>query len=262
MTKITCVFRRTTEGRLALLFACDLLRLWTACGKPGPDPRLHVLLKPDPVSATRIASGDEGLDSVLSAERQRVLAEVCATTGLACEQVVVSGQEDSGDIFVDHVSALQRADLDVLYPSREKSLLARGRGPLLVPFGDSLSAQRAVTIALKIAEAMALPVVLYHTTWRDPGKSSTDPAKHMCEGARRVSAVLLAQAKAAGVKHSLVVECADDVAEGILQCALRLDAKLIVMPRSAKTTMGCYVNQALVKTPMPLLAVAAKREVA
>jgi hypothetical protein len=127
-----------------------------------------------------------------------------------------------------------------------------------VPFGDSLTAFPAANMAITLGKKLALPVVFYHTTWKDEEEQSTDPADHMCDGARAVRKLLEETATKAGVEFSFAIETADDVAEGILQCAMRLSVRLIVMPRSAKTTLGCYVNQALAKTPVPLLAVAAK----
>ncbi|MBU6454542.1 MAG: hypothetical protein KGS72_22425 [Cyanobacteria bacterium REEB67] len=168
---------------------------------------------------------------------QRVLNEVAAITGWPPERIVLTDEllksGDANEILVDHISAFERADLDVLYPSREQSLLARGKGTILVPFGDSQSALTVAQIALDIAAAMTLPVVFYHTTWIDQSVHSDKPEEHMCQAARQVAATLRQTAEAVG-------------------------DKLIVMPRSAKTTMGCYVNQALAKTPLPLLTVAAK----
>ena len=252
MEKITCVFHRSTEGRLALLFASDLLKMLSATP-------LYVYLDAGRSDAEQIAGADQNnsVETLLTEQDAHVLAEVAAITGLPPEQIVLSGTDTSG-IIVDHNMAFERAELDVLSPSREKALLARGKGPLLVPFGDSLSALQAANIAIELAARLTLPVVFYHTTWKDETLASQSAEDHMCAEAKLVAEALKNCATAAGVEFSFVVETADDVAEGILQCALRQSVRLIVMPRSAKTTIGCYVNQALAKTPVPLLAVAAK----
>jgi hypothetical protein len=252
MTKFTCVFRRTTEGRLALSFAADLFKKLDR----GPGKTLHIFLEPDLADAARISTEAKAVDQILTDQNSAVLAEAAAGTGLSNAEIEITNQEGDG-IIIDHATAFERADLDVLYPSREKTLLARGKGPLLVPFGDSLSAFPAAKIAIDLGKKLALPVVFYHTTWKDQETPSTDPADHMCEGAREVQKLLTDAATKAGIDFSFAIETADDVAEGILHCAMRLSVRLIVMPRSAKTTLGCYVNQALAKTPVPLLAVAA-----
>ncbi|MBS1992973.1 MAG: universal stress protein [Cyanobacteria bacterium SZAS LIN-3] len=255
MEKITCVFRRSTEGRLALLFAADLIRLCQEAD--GVNNVLHIYLETGEADAAQIASESRPVANLLAEQNAHVLAEVAAITGLAPEFIALAGTDTSG-IIVDHTMAFERADLDVLSPSREQSLLARGKGPLLVPFGDSLSALPAANIAIALGKKLTLPVVFYHTTWRDESVASPKAEDHMCAEAREVAAVLKSRATTIGVEFSFAVETADDVAEGILQCALRQGARLIIMPRSAKTTIGCYVNQALAKTPVPLLAVAAK----
>ena len=253
MAKITCVFRRTAEGRLALLFAADLLKLLgSAAGEV-----LNIYLDPGQADAERISSEACPVTEILAAQNDRVLAEVAKLTALPAKSIAIT-ESDSDCILIDHFTAFERADLDVLFPSREKTLLSRGKGPLLVPFGDSHTALPAANIAIMLGKALALPVVFYHTTWVDETVASKVPEDHMCQGAKEVAELLKQNATAAGIDFSFAIETADDVAEGILQCSLRRSVRLIVMPRSAKTTIGCYVNQALAKTPVPLLAVASK----
>jgi nucleotide-binding universal stress UspA family protein len=253
MAHITCVFRRTTEGRLALLFAADLLKHLGS----GSGEILNIYLDPGQADAERISSEASPVDQIVAEQNSRVLAEVANLTGLPGKLIAITGTDTDG-IVVDHIMAFERADLDVLYPSREKTILGRGKGPLLVPFGDSCTALPAANIAIMLGKMLALPVVFYHTTWVDEKVSSQAPEDHMCAGAKEIAELLKQNATRAGVDFSFAIETADDVAEGILQCALRRSVRLIVMPRSAKTTIGCYVNQALAKTPVPLLAVAAK----
>ena len=117
----------------------------------------------------------------------------------------------------------------------------------------------AAEIAFDLAQNLELPVVLYHTTWTVPGLSATDAKEHMCSSAQALLKTLQTMAEKSGVECTVVVETADDVVEGLLHCALRQSARLIVMSRTAKTTIGCYVSQTLRKTPIPLLAIASPR---
>lgn len=254
MTQITCFYRRTAQGRLALRFAADLVNLLQETSSP-----LALYLEPGEGEALLLACTQRSPADLIREQNSLVLADAANLTGFSIDEIAVTAVETQG-ILVDHTMAFERADLDVLYPSRERALLARGRGPILVPFGDSLSAVRAAQIALDLAGRLALPVVFYHTTWKDDTVQSEKPDDHMCNGAKMAAGALKQLAQGARVEFTFAIETADDVADGILQCAMRHSARLIVMPRSAKTTIGCYVNQVLGKTPIPLLAVAARLE--
>lgn len=251
MTEISCVYDRTADGRQTLGFALDLWQLIRQA------PPFHVYLNHDTEGA-RILNSEQAHD-IVSLEAQLVHADIQQKTGLPGPSILVSHDYSQG-ITVDHNLAFQREDLSVLYPCREKSLLARGRGPILLPFGDGVSALPSAALAFQLAHAMSLPVVLYHTTWRNPKLAQADAKEHMCDDARLRMNQLKAKANEASIEVHVVVETADDVVEGILQCALRNSARLIIMARSAKTTMGCYVKQALAKTPIPLIALASKNE--
>jgi hypothetical protein len=128
---------------------------------------------------------------------------------------------------------------------------------VLVPFGDSIEAVTAAERGITLAKALGVHVVLYHTTWKDDSLDSALPESHMCSEAREVCRALNELAQTCGVACKTVVETADDVVEGIIRCALRESARLLVMSRSSKTTVGCYVDQALIQSPVPLLAIAA-----
>jgi hypothetical protein len=251
MTEISCVYDRTADGRQTLGFALDLWQLTHQA------PPFHVYLNSDERGATILDVGQP--QNVIAMEAQLVHTDIQQKTSLDAASILVSHDYSSG-ITVDHNLAFLREDLSVLYPCREKTLLARGIGPILVPFGDGISALPSAALAFELARALALPVVLYHTTWRNPELAAAPAEEHMCEGARLLMAQLKRQAAQAYVEATVVVETADDVVEGVLQCALRHSARLVIMARSAKTTMGCYVKQTLAKTPIPLVALASKRE--
>ncbi len=97
MAKVTCVFRRTAEGRLALIFAADLLKLLgSASGEV-----LNIYLDPGQADAERISSEARSVDQLVAAQNGRVLAEVAKLTGLPAKAIAIT--ENDGDcILVDH----------------------------------------------------------------------------------------------------------------------------------------------------------------
>jgi hypothetical protein len=249
MTEISCVYSRTAAGRLILAFTCDLWKR-LACSQP-----LVVQVEGDP-SCARLLGTNAG--NAVKEEMRLIADDIARKTGLAENQFRLSAG-CCGELIVDHNLAFKRTDLSILYPARESTLLGRGDGPILVPFGDGTSVLPAAAMAFDMAAKLSLPVVLYHTTWVDPDLDGGEPADHMCRSARDIHNTLLAQAQAVQVQVSTIIETADDVVEGLLQCAMRQSASLIVMSRSAKTRIGCYVAQTLTKTPVPVLALASTR---
>lgn len=279
MTKISCVYNRTASGRLSLAFAADLWKSLngssTADAARNANPsqnQLQIFLQVDESGAAilsdigaageasaSVASGVDDPDTIIGIEQTLVEADVVRKTALCQQSLALRTAIDSDAIIVDHNLAFQRHDLTVLYPCRETTLLGRGRGPIMVPFGDGDSVLNAAALAFELAGQLQLPVVLYHTTWSVQGLTSAEPQDHMCQSARAVLATLLKMAQATGVECTTVVETADDVVEGLLQCALRHSTRLIVMSRSYKTTVGCYVDQTLRQTPIPLVALASPK---
>jgi len=265
MTKISCVYNRTASGRLSLAFATDL---WKSLQKHSSGEGenilpLQIYLQNGEGNAEIITnaktSGSAGLTSNAEMESILVQADVMCKSELSSQSVLLQSSLDAGSLIVDHKLAFGRHDLSVLYPCRESSLLGRGVGPIIVPFGDGHSVFGAAQLAFELAAQLQLPVVLYHTTWAVPGLSSIDASKHMCDAAQTVLATLLDAADAQSVTCKVIVETADDVVEGLLQCALRESARLIVMSRSYKTTVGCYVDQTLRQTPIPIVALASPK---
>jgi hypothetical protein len=241
---VSSAYLRTAGGCQALRFAADLhKRLGCA--------QFRVII-PSPHNA--LADAEQ-----LQAVQERLIRQdVSRITSLPEADVAVTvGVEDG--IVVAHTPPAQCGSVDFLYPGREEGILSRGKGPVLLPFGDSNSALPAAIWALTIAKALALPVVLYHTTWKDPRIASTAPDEHMCKAAKSLFSRLTSMCEAGGVAYESVIETADDVVEGVLRCAMRHSARLIVMSRSDKTTVGCYVDQALTQSPVPVLAVASSQ---
>ena len=263
MTQISCVYSRTATGRLALVFAADLWSMLhgvSSATASSNDQPLHVYLRRDPAGAAAIeASLTKAIGNLTAVEANLVRSDVLAKTNLAPDSIVLDSNHAANGVIVDHNLAFERADLSVLFPCRESTLLGRGNGPILIPFGDGQSVMPAAQVGFAMAKKLDLPVVLYHTTWTVPGLIAADPQAHMCASAQALLKTLQSMAEKSRVDCSVVVETADDVVEGLLHCALRQSARLIVMSRSAKTTIGCYVSQTLRKTPIPLLAIASPR---
>lgn len=240
MTQITAVYRRTSKGGLSVSFAADLVR------RLGHET-LHVTAPIDPTHSSV---------DVLQFARQRLLIVEDVRRMTALQSVEFVETPLSG-IVVDHGQTAEYEEVDTLYPRLENTLCERGCGPIVVPFGDSLEAVTAAERGFDLARGLALPVVLYHTTWIDLDCKSTNPEDHMCPEAIVVKERLTKLATDRGLQVKSVVETAEDVVEGIVRCGMRESARLIVMSRSSKTTVGCYVDQALRQSPISLLAIAA-----
>lgn len=157
-------------------------------------------------------------------------------------------------ILVDQAAKHHKRDAIVLASYDETSVCGRqGDGVVFVPFGDETSGMHAAHFGLPLAKKLGLSVVYYHTTWKDEKTISEDPADHMCAAARGIAGELTRMARSHGVEHRFVIECADDVVEGMLQSAMRERAALIVLARGARTGIGSYVMQSLTQSPIPCL---------
>ncbi len=244
MISISVVYRRTSKGALSVMFAADLVR------RLGEET-LYVIAPVDAADGTTATNNDVAL---LPRQRELIVEDVRRTTAL--KSVVFVPTPLSG-IVIDHGQTAEYDEVDTLYPRLETTLCERGCGPIVVPFGDSLEAVLAAERGFALARGLSLPVVLYHTTWIDRGCKSTNPEDHMCPEAIVVKERLTKLATDQGLQVKSVVETAEDVVEGIVRCGMRESARLIVMSRSSKTTVGCYVDQALKQSPISLLAIAA-----
>jgi len=258
---VSVFFSCTPGGERALAFASDLARLLssdtvTVCvpGNKAVHPQVARLVDVNPDMA----------------QSARVGGTVVKMPGFAVDNVAIRTFYDSGHtlefppqtIVVDARLAALRADLNVLVPLDERGLQSRGRGPLLVPFGDGTSGVRAGRLAVALAAALGHKVVFYHSTWKNPAVSSTSPEDHMIEKAAETRRTLEGLAAAAGVEFETLIETAADVVEGTILCAMRSGANLIVMARGLKTIIGSYVDKALEHSPVPLLIAADERSVA
>lgn len=241
-------YRHTPAGRKALKFAADLaLQL-------GED-RLHVCFPATTTQQIALLPLPAWPQAARLQERN-IRDSVCLITGLVPSQIELESADyeppaHTQAIFVDDQAAGNR---NTLVPFDESGLDERGKGPLLVPFGTDQSGVRAAQLGLPLARKLGREVVFYHTTWvNNQIAASSDPQSHMCGPAQEVGRLLLAHARAAGVECRMIVETARDVVLGTLRCAIREQARLIVMSREPKILLGSYVDRALEQSAVPLL---------
>lgn len=241
------IFRLGPQGKATFCFAGDLARTLS-------NGRVLVLVGEESAAASRLAKLNP--DDLQLERVKKLLAH--NSNGLTVETRTFSTgslpEFPRNSLLVDRVLADQRCGVPILVPFEEKSLSSRSAGaPFIIPFGDGLSGVRAAETALPIAKCLNRPAVFYHTSWREPSVTSDDPRDHMCTTARQNMAALEQLGTKLGVQYKSVVETTDDTAEGILQCAMRNRAGLIVMARRLKPGIGCYVTRALQQSPVPIL---------
>jgi hypothetical protein len=255
-----CVFYQCTpEGERALAFASDLAGLLGA-------EQLSVYLERSQAGAGLLAL--PASTSAHQVQSLRVTDRVARVPGFAHSRLEVRAFERSAmaaafppnSIVVDGRLAGQRSDVTVLVPFDETGLETRGKGPFVVPFGDGPSGLIAGRLAVALAARLDRQLVFYHSTWKNAAVRSADAADHMIPQAVDKRRALEKLAGDSGVGFQIVVETADDVVEGLIHCAMRVRANLIVMRRGLKTIIGSYVSQALEQSPVPILIAGADRE--
>lgn len=248
---LSLFYRHTPRGVNELTFALNFLQLVDAS-------KLVLFLESDRQFAQVMPEGAGG------AQCARLLNLVCGQhPALLPQQLEVRSCPQNADrsklvansLLIDRQPDLRCPELTapILVPFDEPGLLCRGTGPFLLPFGDGRSAKRAACLALPLANMLGLSVVFYHTTWTEPGVLSQNPADHICPAADQVRQELETMASKAEVPYRTVIETTDDTVEGIVQCAMRCQARLIVMARRLKPGIGCYVMRAIKQSPVPLL---------
>lgn len=159
--------------------------------------------------------------------------------------------EDS--VLVDEAATRPADGTALLAPMGERAYDARGTGGICLPFGNGDSALDGLGATLKLARKLKLPMLFYHTTWRESGLPETaSPEAHMIEGAKATQRKLEAAADAAGVAHRAVIETAASIAEGICRVALNERCAMIALTRGRHVGRGSYVNDVLVRTTVPV----------
>jgi len=198
-------------------------------------------------------SGDNA--HLAAAQIERVRADVASLTGISAEQVQILDDFPGGSIAVDNFPICARRDVTWVVPMDERGITTRGQGNIMVPFGNGVSALKALTLAAPIALSSGLPILFYHATWRNAQVKSADPSEHICPDAR----LILSQLQAAAAQHNIisetVIECADDVADGILHTAMSKSSRLIIMPQSQMVEVGDYCYRVKDKSPVPVMII-------
>ena len=140
-----------------------------------------------------------------------------------------------------------------LVPMDERAIEARGRGPICLPFGNGDSGRLAARAALPLAKALGLPLLLYHTTWKERALPATAPAEaHMTAGARVLQREIEAEASLSGVPCRALIETATAVVQGVSRAALNERCALIVMARGKNVERGSYADGVLARTTVPV----------
>ncbi len=241
---VCAVFNAAPEGEISLNFAADLFRLL------GGDKLLIFI-------ASRAS-----IDPAMEALQLASVAEGAAVaTGLELKQLEVKPYFSPAHIvfppqaiLIDPAPGMHRNEVNVLHPMDESGLEARGKGrPIMIPFGSEESGLHASQLGLDLAGALNREVLLYHTTWRNEKVPSHNPADHMCSSAIAVQKAIEENARVAGVRFKTIVETADDIVEGVVHCALRERACLIVTTRGLRIGLGSYAAHMLEQSPIPVL---------
>lgn len=237
ITAVFVPFRDTPIGHAAMRYAADL------------GERLHAPLHVQYLAPRN--GTDSAEDRRVRARAVELLGERPRTVSYVFENDV-HGVLPKGALVVDTTLAQRRTDAWVVASQSEASVCARGQGPVCIPLGDGESGSHASFVGIPIARALGLPVVFYHTTWRNPAVASDEARAHMDPDAQLVLATAQQHAVAQRVSCHAVVEMADGVAEGIVRAALRERCSLILTARGRGTGRGSYVDQLLVESPIPV----------
>lgn len=223
------------------------------------------------------ATAPKGSRAQLSSEQaNRIRSDVAKLTGIETTSVEIVEDFAPGALAVDNFPNPKRSDISWVVPMDERGLNTRGKGPILVPFGNGISAMRGYNLAAQLVLAAnaavtavqadsaqvdtdaskQASVLFYHTTWKNPSVKSEEAAQHMCPQAVAIRNLLEKAAADAGVPFTTVIQTADDVADGILHTALMHQARLIIMPQSKMVEVGDYCFRVIAKSPVPIIALA------
>ncbi|MGD9682974.1 MAG: universal stress protein [Candidatus Obscuribacterales bacterium] len=259
LNSVSVYFEDTITGEASLSYAADLAARLGA--------HLKVIVLTDSRREARLPGKIDARASLC----RRVETAVALKTGLkpltqfsiVCSDLASEHCErpaEPGGILVSRLDPLTQTlahhsrVVPVIASYDEMSVCGRcASGPVLIPFGDEESGLHGAAVGLPLARYLGLPVVFYHTTWKDESVASENAMDHMCQAARGILDRLVSRACPGGVAHRLVIETADDVVEGMLHCAMREQASMIVLARGPRTGLGSYVSQSLAQSPIPVV---------
>ncbi len=185
---------------------------------------------------------------------QEFASDLATKLGMELEKVhpteLMVRPMDPGSILV-HRERI-RTDVTMLLPLYEKTLLARGVGPVLVPFGSNIeTATLTAAMALPICRKLGLPVVFYHTTWEADGEKSELTWDHMSLNARQVAVRLQTMAEERRVTYRFCLDRSDTISGGVTEAAHRFGCSLICLGESLRTRQGSSSTNVLRLTSTP-----------
>lgn len=241
-------FRCTRSGLTEASYAADLsqrLGCRLSLSVPGWQPR-H-----DPAMLDRLSVclGSQAPQPLLTAAKNQLVDFFDDREETGAERLLVG---DAGGLEHNGLSHLYCYDESVL----RQASAAKSPPELLIPFGDSFATLEPALRAIDLAKALDAEICFYHTTWREPGRGTDNPLEHMCGAARDVLAMALHRCVAARVMAYSLIECADDIAQGVVRAALRRGSCLIVACYGRRTFRGSYVDQVVQRSTVPVLVMA------
>ena len=253
-------FAATKRGMAELDYAASLAR------QLGHDPKvavqLRVLASGEPISPAMVQHLGAG---ARFEAYKRTVASVRGRFGEADDLLIkIDGPDDAplashpepGMFLVNGSNRVAVPETQPLILTKgESAFEARGPSKVLVPLGASDSGLRALRQTLPLIAALGCPIVLYHTTWKNPDIISSDPFDHVCVAAAEtiLQAQQLIQETIARAQIETVIECADGVVEGIRRAAIRMGCNLIVVARGSRAGFGSYAEMLARESPVPVL---------
>lgn len=236
ITMVCAMFRDTPSGRTDMRYAADLAR------------ELRVPLEIRYLAPTQ--GNDSSEDRRVRAATAEIIGGVPADVSFVHDGTPLPFHP--GAMVIDDVLARRRSLTWTAAPQGEERFRGRGGGFICIPLGDGESGSHASLVGIPIARALGLNALFYHTTWRNPLATSSEPRDHMSPDAQLVLATAVKRAQDQKVAHEVVIEMADGVAEGIARAALRKQCALIITARGRATGRGSYVDQLLDESPIPV----------
>jgi nucleotide-binding universal stress UspA family protein len=134
-----------------------------------------------------------------------------------------------------------------------KGILAKG-ATILAPIDEIKENMISVKAGIALAKQIKGKVIFYHTTWREKGLKTEEAIKH-CDP-RVVECIGIAEkiAMENKVEYEIIVEMEKTIEAGIIKCAVRNQADLIVMT-SSPAIIGGQAELVLDNSMYPLLLV-------
>jgi nucleotide-binding universal stress UspA family protein len=128
----------------------------------------------------------------------------------------------------------------------------RKNSRILIPIDEKEENLVSVRIGVEIAKQINGKIIFYHTTWRREDLDSEDVMKHCDEEA--ISCLSSAKKMAEGIENESIVEMQETIEGGIIGCAVRTGADLIIMTNS-RSIIGGKAELVLDNSMYPMLII-------